>query len=296
MKRWCLIVLLLSAAAAAALLGNHAGMAQTPADPALQEEYDLVVGDQVQIVVQGGREEKETLYTVPANGVVSFPPLGPLKLEGRTTTSIEEEIKKRLKESGRLTDPSVFVIITNYAPRQAFLWGAVTGAVDLPVYKERTLVQILSTMHVDSTTADLKNVKIVRKGRDGTRFPFVVNVDEFFLSNDFRKDLRVMPDDIIYIPSFESVESTSAVYVLGKVARPGKYTFITGREKMTLVTLVAQAGGFTQFAREGAIKLLRKEGNRTSIRVIDFDDIMDGDMQDIELKPDDVIFVPESPL
>ncbi|MHC4473147.1 MAG: polysaccharide biosynthesis/export family protein, partial [Planctomycetota bacterium] len=92
-----------------------------------------------------------------------------------------------------------------------------------------------------------------------------------------------------------TLSEQSYVYVLGKVNRPGRFAYRADREQMTLLKAITLAGDFHQFARPSAIKILRKEGKRTRVREYDFDEIIDGEIQDIVLEPDDVMFVPESP-
>ena len=266
---------------------------QAPAAQPASKAYRLVVGDAIQIVVQG-HSELDQPYTVPADGDVSFPPLGKVRLLDRTLGELEKEVADRLKSSRQLTAPVVYVLIITYAPRKAFLLGAINRDIDLPIYKDYTIVMVLSLAGASPAVADLKNVKIRRKKRDGTYFPIPVNVEDILLKDEYEKDLKVMPDDIIYIPPIQNLTQQAHVYVLGKVAAPGEYSFNPALEQMTLLKILAKAGDITPFGRPSAIRILRKEGNRTHIIRIDFSDIIDGEMQDVVLKENDMVFVPES--
>lgn len=84
-----------------------------------------------------------------------------------------------------------------------------------------------------------------------------------------------------------------AIYVLGEVARPGKYPL---KSKTTLLQAITIASGFTPMAARNTIVVFRfgKEGgNRIKLKA-SYDDIVlrDGASQDIELKPGDQIVVP----
>jgi hypothetical protein len=165
----------------------------------------------------------------------------------------------------------------------------------LPVHKKYNIVQVLSMANASPITADLSEVKIIRKRSDGSTFEFKVNVEEVLLQGDYDKNVVVMPDDIIYIGTKTTFSERSYVYVLGKVMNPGRYSFLADKEQMTLLKVITMAGDFHQFARPSAIKLLRKEGKRTRVREYDFNEIIDGEIQDVVLRADDVVFVPESP-
>lgn len=52
-------------------------------------------------------------YLVTKENTILFPALGIVSVDGKTTTQLEKEIKKRLKDEGHLVDPSVSVRILN---------------------------------------------------------------------------------------------------------------------------------------------------------------------------------------
>ncbi len=276
------------------LTAGGAGGQESAAGPP-GTEYTLVVGDRIQLVVDG-KEEYGREMSVPANGEVSMPPIGRLRLLGRTTAELEIEIAKRLVERGVLQNPSVFVLISEYAPRQVFLIGAVTSRIPLPVHTRYGILEVLSMAGVSPAAADFRNITIMRRREDGEPFRFTVNVEDVLVKGDFRKNVIVMSNDVIYITALKDLSQTAYVYVLGKVGSPGRYPFMPGRDTMTLTKLIALAGDFHQFAQQSAVKILRKEGNRTISIEVDFDEIIDLEQQDVVLQPDDLVYVPESPI
>ena len=267
-------------------------LAQDVSGP-LDKEYVLVVGDAVKVVVED-HPELEAEYVVPGNGEVSLPPLGKVKLLGRTLTQLETEIAERFKEKGQLTDPKVYLLIMANASRSVYLMGAMSAKIDLLPYRSTTIIQVLAQAGVNQAVIDLTHVKVMRKKPDGSTYIIERNLEDIIVRNESEKDIVVMQDDVIILQSYTSVANTANVYILGKVARPGQYPFTPGREEMTLAKLVAKAGDFTQFADSSEVRILRKEGNRTRAIDIDFSDIIETKIQDFPLKPDDVIYVPES--
>ena len=88
------------------------------------------------------------------------------------------------------------------------------------------------------------------------------------------------------------VESRSKkVYVLGKINQPGEYTL---QKDMTIVQALSLAGGLDEWANRSDIRLIREiDGTEKTFRV-DYDAIVSGQdlSQNIQLRPDDTIFLP----
>jgi len=81
------------------------------------------------------------------------------------------------------------------------------------------------------------------------------------------------------------------VYIIGKVARPGPLMLAPD---MTVIQALSSAGGFTEWADQKNISIVRREeGKETQIK-FNFKDFTSGDNlgQNILLKPGDTIVVP----
>jgi competence protein ComEA len=93
-------------------------------------------------------------------------------------------------------------------------------------------------------------------------------------------------------PSYPLVPETacsagSHVTVIGQVAKPGS---VACTPHLHLVDAIAAAGGFTELARRGSVRLQRGR----LVYMISITAIVDGDVPDLELSPDDKILVPET--
>jgi polysaccharide export outer membrane protein len=78
-------------------------------------------------------------------------------------------------------------------------------------------------------------------------------------------------------------------YVQGQVATPGQYTL---DKELTLTQVIPIAGGFTQWADEDDIVILREEGDKRIRLEIDFNRIVKGKDKDVPIRPGDTIIVP----
>jgi len=81
------------------------------------------------------------------------------------------------------------------------------------------------------------------------------------------------------------------VYVSGQVRNPGVYRL---RSEISLLQLIPMAGGFTEWANEKKILIIRKENEREKRMIVNYKKIVKGEASDsnINLKPGDTVIVP----
>jgi polysaccharide export outer membrane protein len=83
------------------------------------------------------------------------------------------------------------------------------------------------------------------------------------------------------------------VFITGSVAKPGMYPL---NSSMSVVQLIALAGGLTEFAKPKDIIVMRNEQGRQMAYPFNYKDLIDRKnlAQNIELKPGDTVMVPGS--
>ncbi len=79
------------------------------------------------------------------------------------------------------------------------------------------------------------------------------------------------------------------VSVLGQVIHPGRYEL---KSRTTVLDLLAQAGGLTEFAARGRIVVLRTAPRGVERMSFNFKKAVSGGRGNIELRPGDVVMVP----
>jgi polysaccharide biosynthesis/export protein len=91
----------------------------------------------------------------------------------------------------------------------------------------------------------------------------------------------------------QAVSTFSQVKVIGQVARPQAVAY---REGMTLLDLILQAGGVSQFAAPNRTKIVRTEGGKQKEIKVKLGDLLDkGDIkQNLLVRPGDLVVVPET--
>jgi polysaccharide biosynthesis/export protein len=107
---------------------------------------------------------------------------------------------------------------------------------------------------------------------------------------DKYKEFTVDPFVTIRIEGIASAE----VFMVGQVGKPGAFPLV-GNE--TILQLLTRSGGLSVFADRSNIRVIRREKDKITEYVVDYDAILKGDLrQDILLRPGDRVIVPEATL
>ncbi len=266
------------------------------------KDYIIGGGDSLQISVWGS-PELSIAATVRPDGKISVPALGDIKASGLTAMELTDLLEKEMARV--VKTPIVTVIVTNMTNYRIFVFGKGAPAGVTTLTRETTLLELLSRLgSLDS--ADLENSYLVRDKKK-----IKSNFYDLFERGDFNQDIVLEPDDMLFIPdNFEK-----KISIVGAVNTP---TTIPYREGLTILDIILSAGGFTEFAKENDVVVLRKkEGGRkkdlsavtlssspalvlskSSGRIkisVRAKDLMKGDMsKNIKIMPGDVIVVKES--
>lgn len=152
--------------------------------------------------------------------------------------------------------------------------------IDLEIYREP---QLSGIFQIDASG-------LVRHPLCGSFLAAGLTIDE--AEAGFTKLLSdkylVNPRVLISIVSAQS----SHVVILGEISNPGVHPIPIGGS-MTLLQAIAEAGGFTDLASVDRVTVTRSvDGKEESIRVR-VSKMISGRESDLELKPNDVIMVPE---
>jgi len=129
--------------------------------------------------------------------------------------------------------------------------------------------------------ADLDNAFILRDDKKLNN-----DFSRLVRKGDISQNIQLAPNDLIFIPdNFEK-----RITVVGAVKNPGTIAYKDG---LTAVDAILTAGGFTEFAKQNEVVIVRKEGN--SVKNIEArlkDVLKDGDVsKDVILMPGDLIII-----
>src|ERR1700746_946318 len=101
-----------------------------------------------------------------------------------------------------------------------------------------------------------------------------------------QSNVEVQPGDTIVVPT------APIVYVLGEVGKPGGYVLGSGIIGVTILKVVAAAGGPNRNASVGKTKMLRKTPHGYEQVPVPLNKILNAKAPDLPLEADDIIFIP----
>jgi polysaccharide biosynthesis/export protein len=268
-------------AAMAVVVGLGAAHA---AKVAVTPKESLVIGPGDLLQVSVLRESELTQKVrVLDSGEIVLPLIGRIHVGGDSTPKADAVIEKAYVAGQFLKKPQVTVTILQFATQTIAVLGEVRRPGTVTITTPRSLLDVLAMAGGLKKDAD-RHITIERGGVWGEQI-------HVFLPNnpqaDFKADVSVHPGDRILVPK------AGIVYVLGDVGRPGGYV-MQDNSHLTVLQAVALAAGANKTAAQKHARLLRKGKNGYTEEPIQLRAMERGKIPDMQLKADDVLYVPFS--
>jgi polysaccharide biosynthesis/export protein len=262
---------------------------------AYAEGYVIGEEDMLQISVWGNSELSVHVPVRP-DGMISMPLVGDVQAAGLSPQDLKKTLEKNLARY--VKTPVVSIIVTAINSFKVFIIGegasrampagtaaAGTGAPgqsttgQITLRRHTTLLQLLAQLG-SLTEVDLANAYLLRDGKKlSVKFDLLVN------KGDYSQDVALVANDIIYLPGGFG----NRIRVTGAVRTPGVIPYSEG---MTALDAVLSAGGFTEFASQNDVLIVRKEDNSSKNIKVKLKDVMNGNAsKNVLLKPGDIITV-----
>ena len=258
---------------------------------ALSVQPRLGKGDILNITVYD--EPDLTMENVPVrpDGKISFPLVGDVQAEGRSVDELTADITQRLGQY--LLSAKVTVAVQQFNSMNYTIAGEVFKPGVYPLLTNVSLVDAvakaggLNKGQYRASSVELADLTHAFVSREGKVLP--VDFVRLLRQGDMRFNIQLQSGDYISIPSGLSKE----VYVIGEVNLPNLFAF---REEMPLSRTVAIAEGFTQDADLSRIHVIRGSLSNPTLIVADYNKVVAGQAQDVQLEPGDIVFVPATGL
>jgi polysaccharide biosynthesis/export protein len=240
-------------------------------------------GDQLHVLVFDTPEmEQHPRVTDAGNVPLLF--IGELKVAGLTPGDAARQIEETLKAKHFMVHPQVEVTVEKYATQNVYVMGQVTtpGA-----YAISTPMSVVSVLALAGGLADAADRHItIERHSDPTQKV------SYYLSNNSEEalssDVLVYPGDTALVPK------AAVVYVLGDVGKPGGFSVTTNDSKITVLQALALAGSANKTSVLGKAKLVRKTSSGATEVPLQLSAMQQGKRPDIDMQPDDVLFIPFS--
>jgi polysaccharide biosynthesis/export protein len=288
-----------------------------PAANSAAQDYRIGPEDLLEISVFEAPELNRAVR-VSATGEISLPLLGAVQAAGQTAKALELSLQELLRNS-YMKDPHVSAFMREMQSHPVSVFGAVKKPGVFQINEPKSLIEMLSM--AEGLAEDAGDTVIVMRGANspGAKEPALdvsspkgkptgpANSDshaqsdqdsattvEYSLKNllesgDPRYDVLVYPGDIV------KITRAGIVYVEGDVKKPGGFMLKTN-ENISVLQAVALAEGLTRTAAGNHARIIRKDeatGAREEIP-INLTKVLAGGLTDALLRPNDIVFVPNS--
>ena len=265
------------------------------------EDYRIGPEDLLQISVFQV-EDFNRVARVSADGLIYLPLLGQIQAAGLTPHELGQAISRLLSEK-YVQDPQVSVLVQEYHGEPVTVIGAVKAPGVYQLKARKTLVHVLSlaggladdagneiwVSHGFSPLLMQAAAQKLETGQDVPANSTTVKISELLGPNGAQWDIPVRGGDVIRIPKAQMV------YAMGEVQAPGGYVLEHDNQRISVMQLVALAKGTTRKAAAGNARIIQTnfKGEREE-KEIDLGKLFEGKVADIELSPNDILYVPPS--
>jgi polysaccharide export outer membrane protein len=238
-------------------------------------------GDDLDVTVYGAPDLSGHMR-VSASGNISLPLIGYIRIAGLTSSEAEGAIEAQLREKSVVNQPQVSVFVKEYGSSGISVAGEVAKPGFYSVLGPHRLFDVLQAAGGPTERAS-NRLLISRRGQaDVTTIILSKNPTEMLANN-----VDLQPGDTIVVPR------AGIVYVLGEVGRPGGYV-MNATGGVTVLQVVAVAGGPNHFASAGKTRLLRKTDNGFQEQHIDLTKLLRGKIHDVAVADEDILYIPSS--
>ena len=211
-----------------------------------------------------------------------MPLVGYIRIAGLSSSEAEGAIEAQLRQNKILNDPQVSVYVKEYTSSGISVAGEVAKPGFYSALGPHRLFDVLQA--AGGPTDKAANEAVISHRDQGNATTVHISKDpaEMAASN-----VDLQPGDTVVVPR------AGIVYVLGEVTRPGGYV-LNSSGGITVLQVVAVAGGPTHIAAGGKTRLLRRTENGFQEQHINLKKLLRGKAHDVSVRDQDILFVPSS--
>src|ERR1019366_395283 len=239
-------------------------------------------GDEVEVTVYGAPDLSGHTH-VSADGNISMPLIDFVRIAGLSSSEAESVIEAKLRENNVVNDPHVSVYVKEYNSSGI----SVAGEVNRPgVYSALGPHRLFDILQIAGGLSERASGSVTISHEGNEEHPVTVELTKNPLEM-VRSNVELHPGDTVF------VAKAAMVYVLGEVIKPGGY-IINSTGAVTVLQVVAAAGGPTHLAALGRARMLRRNPNGLAELPVPLKALLRGKTADIPVSAEDILFIPSS--
>lgn len=169
--------------------------------------------DVIAVTVFGQEKYSLSSVTVPPDGRINYPLIGPVSVNGRTTLEVEREITEKLSEY--IIEPRVTVQLVQSHSQKFFVVGDVATPGIYEMTRRLTVREALAMAGYITRTGDKQRVHVLRLQPSGQLVPLPVNIKA--IEQGRGQDIYLSPGDTVVVPGnkFKRIEQIMSLFSLG---------------------------------------------------------------------------------
>jgi len=156
-------------------------------------DYVIGPGDRIKVIIWGSVQGEYNL-TVDRNGQINIPKVGAVHVSSLTYRQLREVLDREF--SRQYTNFQMNVTLDNLRTIQIYVVGQARFPGSYAVSSLSTLVSALFAAGGPSKSGSLRNIQV----RRGNKVVGNFDMYDFLLRGDKSKDIRLQPEDVIFIP------------------------------------------------------------------------------------------------
>src|ERR1700678_74687 len=232
------------------------------------------------------------------NGSGTLPMIGLVHAAGLTVEQFQANLVAAYKKYFK--DPQVSVQVNEFHSQPVSVAGNVTTPGVVQLRGNRNLMEVISMAgglrpDAGDTVQITRNlsegpIPVADAFTDPTGKYSIARIDIRAVMNgkDPQGNITIKPHDVVTVPR------ARMIYVLGNVTQPGGFV-LTDDESMSVSKAIALAGGWDKTAKLSDARVLRASGGAQREQIpANVGKIMHNKAPDIQMRPDDILFIPNS--
>ena len=273
----------------------------TPVPAKVQSlQYTLGAGDQISLHVMDLDDVADKPVRIDPSGNIDLPLIGHVAVAGLTVEQFRDELSKKLTKY--IESPQIAISVLEYHSQPVSILGAVNTPGIQQLQGPKRLLDLISTAGGLKPEAGSK-LTITRQVKwgaipvadchtdsSGQFFVGEIPIDELTTTQTPALNIFMRANDTVTVPKAD------LVYVMGQVKKAGGFP-ITSHQSMSLLKAIAMAEGLDHDAAPRKARIMRasnKGADPITDTPIDLKSILAGKAPDVQLRADDVLFIPDS--
>ncbi|MFZ5516560.1 MAG: polysaccharide biosynthesis/export family protein [Candidatus Zhuqueibacterota bacterium] len=163
----------------------------------VQPEYQIEVGDVIEVKFFY-QDDLNEIVTVRPDGRITLQRIGAIYALGMTPSRLQEIVT--IKYAEIIKEPEVTVFIRKFSDLRVYVMGEVKNPGGLIWQPNQTIARAVAEAGGFSKDAKYSSILLLRLDRDHLQ-AIRINLKELLRGGNLSRDIRLKPNDVIFVPS-----------------------------------------------------------------------------------------------